>query len=130
MAVRVSFQVELSISETTDSLNELGKTPPWKGKADVLDNGGTWRQRIAAGATDLEIDLNGLSNGRLLAIKTSQEITIKKNANTGEAWTIRPLGVGATEGIFVSTTDGITSLFVTNAGSLDAEVTFSLAGLV
>jgi len=130
MAVRVSFQVELSISESTESLSELGKTCPCKGKTDVLDNGGTWRQRILAGATDVEIDMNGLSNGRLIAIKSNQEISIKKNSNAGEAGTIRPLGVGATEGVFVVTTDGITSIFVTNAGGLDAEVTFSFGGLV
>jgi len=130
MAVRVSFEVDLAISENTQALNELGKSPPWKGKADVLDNEGTWRQRILAGATDVVIDMNGLTNGRLVAIKTTQEISIKKNDSANEAWVIRPLGTGATEGIFVTTTDAITSLFVTNAGSLDAEVTFSIAGLV
>jgi len=130
MAVRVSFEIDLRVSENTQALSELGKTPPWKGKSDVLDNGGSWRQRILAGATDVAIDLNGLSNGKLVAIKTTQEISIKKNDAGGEAWIISPLGVGAVEGVFVVTTDAITALYVTNDGALDAEVTFSIAGLV
>lgn len=130
MSVRVYFEIELSVSEDTLGQNELGKTPPWKGKTDVLDNGGTWRQRVLAGATDVAVDLNGLSNANLVAIKTTQEISIKKNSAGGEEWIIKPLGTGATDGVFMVTTDGVTSLYISNAGSIDAEVTFSLGGLV
>jgi hypothetical protein len=65
----------------------------------------------------------------MIAIKSNQEISVKKNGAGGEAWTIRPLGTGATDGIFVITTDGVTSLYLTNAGGLDADVTFSIAGV-
>ena len=94
-----------------------------------MDEGGTWRQKIVAGATDVAVDLNGLANGRVLAIKSNQQITFKKNNAGGEPWTIRPLGTGALDGVFYATTDGITSLYFSNAGSLDAEVTISLAGM-
>jgi len=129
MAIRVKFEVSLQLSENSQGQKELGKTAPWCGTNDLQDNGGTWRQRLAAGDTDILVDLNGLANGRMIAIKSSQEISIKKNANTGEAWTIRPLGTGATDGIFVITTDGVTSLYLTNAGGLDSDVTFSIAGV-
>ena len=129
MAIRVKFELDLQLSEGSQGQKELGKTAPWTGTNDQQDNGGTWRQRIDAGATDVLIDLNGLANGRLIALKTSQEISIKKNASGGEAWTIRPLGTGAVDGVFMITTDGITSLYITNAGGLDAEVTFSIAGV-
>lgn len=129
MAVRVKFELDLQISENSQGQKELGKTAPWCGTNDLQDNGGSWRQRFDAGVTDIEVDLNGLVTGHLIAIKTDQEISIKKNTAVGEAWTITPLGVGATDGIFMITTDGVTSLFITNAGSLDAEVTFSIAGV-
>ena len=129
MAIRVKFEVDLQLSESPQGMKELGKTPPWSGTNDQQDNGGTWRQRIDAGATDVLVDLNGLANGRLIAIKSNQEISVKKNADTGEAWTIKPLGTGALDGVFMITTDGVTSLYVSNAGSIDAEVTFSVAGV-
>lgn len=129
MAIRVKFEVDLQISENTQGQKELGKTAPWCGTNDLQDNGGTWRQRLSAGDTDIQVDLNGLANGRLIAIKSSEEILVKKNSAAGEAWTIRPLGTGATDGIFVITTDGVTSLFLSNVGSLDADVTFSIAGV-
>lgn len=129
MAIRVKFEVSLQISENSQGQKELGKTAPWCGTNDLQDNGGTWRQRLAAGDTDILVDLNGLANGRLIAIKSNQEILIKKNSAGGEAWTVRPLGTGATDGIFVITTDGVTSLYLTNAGGLDADVTFSIAGV-
>jgi len=129
MAIRVKYELNLQISENSHGQKELGKTAPWSGTNDQQDNGGTWRQRVVAGETDTLVDLNGLVTGHLIAIKSDQEISIKKNSNVGEAWTISPLGIGATDGIFVITTDGVTSLYVTNAGSLDAEVTFSVAGV-
>lgn len=129
MGARVTFEVLVQISENTQELKELGKTAPWRGTSDLLDNGGTWRQRIVAGAVDVAVDLNGLANGRLLAIKSNQTISFKKNSTGGEPWTIRPIGTGALDGVFLATTDGITALYFSNAGSLDAEVTISLAGM-
>jgi len=128
MAIRVTFEILLQLSENTTEGKELGKSPPWRGKNDQQDNGGTFLQRIAAGSTDVAVDLNGLSNGTMLAIKSDQEISVKKNSAGGEAWTIKPLGTGALDGVMFITTDGVTSLFVTNAGSLDADVTFAFAG--
>lgn len=129
MGVRVTFEVLVQISENTQEFKELGKTPPWRGTCDLLDEGGTWRQKLIAGATDVAVDLNGLANGRMLAIKSSQQISFKKNSTGGEPWTIRPMGTGALDGIFLATTDGLTSLYFTNAGSLDAEVVISIAGM-
>lgn len=130
MGIRVTLEVLVQLSENTQELKELGKSPPWRGTCDLLDEGGTWRQRIAAGASNVAIDLNGIATGRLLAIKSNQTITVKKNASGGEPWTIRAMGTGALDGIFLITTDGITSLYLSNAGSLPAEVTISLAGMV
>jgi len=128
MAIRVNFEILLQLSETTQESKELGKTSPWRGTNDQQINGGTFLQRIAAGASDVLVDLNGLANGTLLGIKSSEEITIKKNSAVGEAWTIKPLGIGALDGVMLITTTGVTSLYVSNAGSIDADVTFAFAG--
>jgi len=129
MAIRVTFELLLQLSENTQELKELGKTAPWKGTNDLLENGGTWRQRIDAGATDVSVDLNGLATGRMVAIKTDQEITVKKNGAGGEPWTIKPMGTGALDGVFFATTDSVTSLFLSNPGAIDAEVTIAVAGI-
>ena len=129
MAIRTKFTVDLSLSENGGEAKELGASPPWRGVNDQLDDGGTWRRKIVGSATDIEIDLNGLANGRLIGIKTTKQIAVKKNSALGEAWLVRPLGTGAMEGIFLVTTDGVTSLFVSNPGTEDAEVTFSIAGI-
>jgi hypothetical protein len=129
MAIRVKFEIDLSLSENSIEAKELGMTPPWKGTNDQQDDGGTWRRKIVAGATDVLIDLNGLANGRLIAVKTNKTVLLKKNSAAGESWPIRPLGTGALDGIFFCTTDGITALYVTNGGSEDAEVTFTVAGI-
>lgn len=129
MAIYVNFEVKVEISEDSQEGKELGKSPPWRGKNNQQDSGGTFLQKIVAGATDVLIDLNGLSDGTLIAIKSDQELTIKKNSATGEAWTLKPLGVSALDGVFFMTTTGVTSLYVSNPGSLDAEVTFAFAGV-
>lgn len=128
MAIRVNFEIRLQLSETTQDSQELGKTAPWRGVNDQQINGGTFLQRITAGATDVLIDLNGLANATMVAIKSSEEITVKKNSAGGEPWTIKPLGIGALDGVMVITTDGVTSLFVSNPGAVDANVTFAFAG--
>lgn len=130
MSVRVTFSVLVQISENTQELKELGKSPPWCGTCDLNDDGGTYRRRIIAGGSDVPIILNGLTNCRMLGIKSTQTVTFKKNSTGGESWTIRPMGTGALDGIFYATTDGITSLYFSNAGGIDAEVTISMAGLV
>jgi len=129
MSIRANFNIDLSLSETTLEQKELGMTPPWVGTNDQLDDGGTFRRKITAGSTDVAVPLLGLSNGRLLAIKTTQQISFKKNSTAGEPWIVRPLGVGALDGIFLTTTDAITSIYITNSGTLDAEVTIAVGGL-
>ena len=107
--------------------------PPWSGVSDVLDDGGTFRRQLAAGATDVLIDITalyGLAACRVLAIKTSQTITWKANSSGNTPLSIKPIGFGALDGVMYITTDGITSLYLSNPGSLVAEVTVSIAGTV
>ncbi len=128
MSIRIKFDLDLSLSENTSGAEELGKSPPWSGVNDTMDDGGTFRRRFAGGVTDQLVDINGLTTCKFLAIKSSQPITFKKNSSGGESTSITPLGFGATDGILIMTTDSITSLYVSNPGSLAAEVTFYICG--
>jgi len=128
MAVRIRLDIKVTISENPSESNELGKTTPWVGVNDQQEDGGSWSQTIAASTVDQLVDLNGLVDGTFLAIKTDQIIDIKKNAAGGEPWTIQPLGVGALDGFFIISTTGVTELYVSNAGAIDAKVTFMVAG--
>lgn len=130
MSIRINYNIEVSLSESLYQIKELGQTTPWKGVNDQCDDGGTWRRTIVAGAVNVAIDINGLANGRLIAVKTTAAITLKRNVTGDTGWPIRPLGVGATDGIFICSTDGLTSLYVSNSGTVDAEVTFVVAGLM
>lgn len=129
MSIRVKYTIDLSLSENAGDAKELGSTPPWKATNDQQDDGGTWRRKIPGSATNVEVCFNGLAAAHLIGIKSTKSITVKKNSSTGEAWTVRPLGVGATEGVFLVTTDDVSSLFISNLSAEDAEVTFSVAGV-
>lgn len=130
MPLKTFFEINLSLSESRTGDGELGSTPPWRGTSFGLSTGGTWRQTIPAGETDVEIDLNGVDTARLIAVKTNEEIEIKKNSVGNEAWKVRPLGDGADSGVMLIMTDDVSSLFVSNNGSDDANVTFTVAGVV
>ena len=128
MAVRIRHDIKITISENPSEINELGKTTPWVGTNDQQENGGSWTQNIAASVVDQLVDLNGLADATLLAIKSDETISIKKNSAGGEPWTIQALGVSSLDGFFVISTTGVTSLYVSNAGAKDATVTFMVAG--
>lgn len=130
MAIRVKFEVDLSISENSSEAKDLGNAAPWKGTNDLMDSGGAFKQKIAGSATNVEVDLNGLSVARFLGIKTNKTIQIKKNSISGEPWTIKALGTGALDGVMVITTDGITTLYITNTSTDPADITFFMAGTV
>ena len=128
MAIRVRYDIKVTLSESTSESNELGKTTPWIGVNDQQEDGGTWSQTIPGLTTDLLVDINGLADATFLGIKTDREIILKKNAAGGEPWTITPLGIGAEDGVFIVSTTGVTSLYISNAGAADAKVTFQVAG--
>ena len=129
MPIRIKFNIEYSLSENSTGGKELGLAPPWTGTNDQMDDGGTFRRKITAGATDVAVDINGLANCRFLTIKTNKAIKLKLNNTGNTAIDITPLGVGALDGIMVLTTDSVTVLYVSNLGTADAEVTFSIAGM-
>lgn len=80
--------------------------------------------QIAAGASDVAQSLGLVDAANLLCIFTDQDISYKKNSNSGEIQYIKADKIsGNTKyGIALLTTSGITSLYFSNAGSNTAKV--------
>lgn len=130
MSIRIKFSIDYSVSETPAVGKELGLAPPWYGTNDSMDDGGTYRRRITAGAMDVPVDINGLTTCKFLAIKSSQPISFKQNSTANTPTYLTPLGFGAQDAVLFMTTDQITELYFTNPGGLDAEVTLTIAGVI
>lgn len=134
MSVRARYRIEASVSSTTAEEKDLGNLK-MEQVTDGQSDGGSRKNVIAAAATDVDITPRQLATSRLLVIKcaaknpndTPTTISLKKNSTSGEAWAIVPLA-GTREAYFAITTDSVTALYVTNAGSVDMEVTVMAAG--
>lgn len=134
MAVRVRYKVTVSISSTTAEEKDLANQT-YEIANDALGEGGTVKYKVIAGATDLPIQFGQVASVKFLLIRTQAKdptqnpvaLTFKKNSNVGEAIVVAPLATEA-EGHMLLSTDGITSLYVSNAGAVDMEVTLIMAG--
>lgn len=134
MPVRVRAKVDTAISSTTAEEKDLGNKK-YEVISDGLGEGGTWKTRINAGTTDLEVTLRDVTTASLLAISTNavdpnqtpSSIGVKKNSAGGEETLIAPLS-GTSQGLFLVTTTGLTALYVSNSGSVDMELIITVAG--
>jgi hypothetical protein len=134
MAIRLRYKIELTVSSTIAEENDLGNVK-YNVSFDSQNEGGSWKTLLAAGATDVELQLPNIADARFLAIRTTAkdptldpiEIAIKINGVGGEARKITPV-TGTKEGFYLQTTDGITSVHATNAGSVDMELIVFAAG--
>ena len=131
--LRQSATVKVSSCNQTET-GDLGNLA-WEIVSDGLGEGGTWKTLVPAATTDLEIHLDNIAAVNFLAIQTQTKdptqapvaLDFKKNAVGGEVFTVQPLS-GSKRGYFLTTTDSITSLFVTNGGAVDMEVIIVIAG--
>jgi len=134
MSVRIRYRIEASVSSTSAEEKDLGNIA-----CEVVDDdsgeGGVRKTLLAAGATDVSVMLNEISDARFVLIRTNAKdptetlgaIDIKKNAIGGEVTTIDPLP-GATEAHLVMVSSGITDLFATNSGTVDTYITVMAVG--
>lgn len=135
MTVRVRYAVAVSISSTSAEEKDLGNVK-LETVTDVETKGGTWKTVLLAGATNVQLYLDNITTAQLLVIRTLSVdpnvapvgINIKRNSTSGEAILIQPLG-DIKEGIFVITTDGLTSLYASNSGAVDMNLVLSVAGV-
>lgn len=134
MSVRTRYRIEASVSSTTAEEKDLGNLK-MEQACDSQADGGSRKNVIVVAATDVDVTPRQLATTRMLVIRTAAKnpndtpatINLKKNSALGEVWAIVPLS-GTREGYFVTTTDSVTALYVSNPGTVDMEVTVMAAG--
>ena len=134
MPVRVRYELRVAISSTSSEEKDLGNIKR-ELVTDREGEGGAWKTLLAGGATDVQIPLDSVAEVHLLGIITAPKdpnqdpsnVLVRFNSITGEQRTIAPLA-DCKEAIMFFTTDGITSLHASNAGSTDMELILFVAG--
>lgn len=134
MTIRARYKITASVSSTSAEEKDLANQA-WEVVTDTLGEGGSYKTTLAAGATNISIQLSDVASAKFVAVRTAAkdptqtpvDITLKRNSTTGEALVIRPIG-DAKEGHFLMATDALTNLYATNAGSVDMDVTVVMVG--
>lgn len=135
MTVRVRYSVSVSVSSTMAEERDLGNTS-WQVVTDLEAKGGTWKTVLAANAANVLLQIDNISTIQFLAMRTTTvnpndvltQIQIKRNSTSGEIIEILPLG-DALEGHLLMATDGVTSVYASNPGTVDINLTVVAAGI-
>ena len=134
MSVRVRYKLETAVSSTTAEEKDLGNRR-YEVVSDGLNEGGSWKTRLLAGATDVNLSLRDVSSARLLVVSTNTvdpnelpgTIQIKRNSTGGEVIEIVPLP-SSKQGHFMITTQGLTAIYASNPGTVNMEIVLAVAG--
>ena len=134
MTVRVRYKIQAYVSSTTAEEKDLGNQS-WEIVTDTIGEGGGRKMTLAASTTDAVVELGNLAVAKLLVIRTSatdptmtpNAITFKRGTTGGEAIVVQPLG-DAKEGHLLLSTDSLTALFATNAGTASMDLTIIAVG--
>jgi hypothetical protein len=134
MPVRVRYRLDASVSSSTAEDRDLGNKR-YEVVSDGLGEGGTWKTRLAAATVDLEVVLPDVADAKLLVVatnaldpnQTAGTVSLKRNSNTAEEIDIVPLS-GTRTGHLLLTTTGITSIYLSNPGTVVMEVILVVAG--
>ncbi len=91
---------------------------------DDLTEKGRLTFNVQAGAVDLEQAFANVDNANLLFIRTTENISFKKNSDSGEVqYIVADKRAESTKyGICIMTTSGITKLYFSNEGGVAAKV--------
>ena len=133
MAIRLRYQSSIVVSSTTAEEKDLGNQK-YKVVNDDMNEGGSWKTVLAAGATDVQLNLGNVSAARFLCIRTSAKdptltpgnVLIRLGDIAAEQITIKPMG--GKEGLFKLTCNDVDSVFASNPGSVVMDVIVSAAG--
>jgi len=134
MPVRVRYSIKLSISSTTAEEKDLGNLA-FEIVSDALGEGGTRKFTIPVGAVDVPVALGNVTSASLLLLRsiakdptcTVGALKFRRNTVVNPQEDLVPLGTQK-EAHAIITTTGLTGLFVSNAGSTEAELTVGVAG--
>lgn len=133
MSVRIRYKIEVAISSTDAEERDLANGK-YEVVADTEGEGGAWKLTLPSLAVDVPINLPTLAAPSFIAIRATAKdptnlpvpVGIKKTLG-GEENVIAPLG-DQREGHFVLTTDGVATLYASNPGAVDMELTVFVAG--
>ena len=131
--VRLRFKVEVAVSSTTAEDRDLGNISA-ELVCDSQGEGGSWKTKVVAGASDVQIQLPNVASATFLFLKTTAvsandtpvSLTFKRETVGGEAFVVAPLS-STREGFWLATS-GLTALYCSNAGAVDMEVIVFTAG--
>lgn len=135
MAVRVRYAVQAAVSSTTAEEKDLGNV-----KVEVVTDsetkGGTWKTVVPAATADMQLYVDNITTIQLLIIRTTAVnpneapvgVSIKRNGTAAEAILIKPVG-DSKEGVLVLSTDSLTSIYASNAGTVDMNLTITAVGV-
>ena len=134
MSVRVRYTLKAAISSTSAEEKDLGNLA-FEVVTDSLGEGGTRKFTIAAGAVDVEVTLGNISSAKFVILRSVSkdptlivgELRYRRNTLVADQTPLVPLGEQK-EAHALLTTSSLTGLFVSNVGTVDAELTVGVAG--
>jgi hypothetical protein len=133
MAIRVRFKQSVTVSSTSAEERDLGNSESLI-VVDTLGEGGAMRFTIPASAVDLNVQHPQVATAKYLYLKavakdptnTPVELLVKRNGSGNTAWPLTP--VDGKEAVMQLSTSGLTSLLVSNPGSIAMDLTVAMAG--
>ncbi len=133
MPVTVRYGITVAVSSTSAEEKDLANGA-YQVVTNNLIDGGSWKETIPAGTIDQPLTLVNVNDVNLIVIRTNSkdptqtpgEIRIRRNLITAEQISIIPLS-GTPEGHMLLSTDGLTSLYVTNLAGVDMEMTITIS---
>ena len=134
MTIRARYSLSFAVSSTSAEEKDLGNAK-WEVVSDSPNEGGVRKNVVVASAVDVELNMASVASAKLLIVRTSPkdptedpvEIRVRRNNITAEQIAIVPL-TGTKEGHFLLSTTGLTSLYASNMGTVDMDVTLVLVG--
>ena len=134
MPVTVRYAVSVYISKTSAEGKELGNQSS-EVVVSTMSEGGTWKTYIPPATVNQELFLPNVALAKLLVIITNARdpscppatISIRRNLITAEEIAIVPISP-AKEGHLLLSTEGLSALYASNAGTEEMEVTVAVAG--
>jgi hypothetical protein len=135
MSVRVRYIVQAAVSSTSAEERDLGNVN-WQIVTDQEAKGGTWKTKLPAGSSNVQLQIDNISTIQLIIVRVLPSdpnnppgyINLTKNSPTGEVILVKPLG-DAQEAHMLLSTDSVTSLYASNPGAYDLDVTVVAAGV-
>jgi hypothetical protein len=133
MTIRIRFRQGVAVSSSIAEEKDLGNSES-QIVVDTLGEGGAMRFTIPASAVDLNVQHPQVATAKYLYLRAVSkdpanppvELMVKRNGSGNTAWPLTP--VDGKEAVMQVSTSGLTSLLVSNPGSVAMDLTVAMAG--